>query len=128
MAGLATILVLSTVAIAARQASPRIAVEELLTADVSFAAAGTTRDLPSALGAMFAADVVMPMPGLGFANSRDEAIAALHRDSLNKSSRVIWSPVRGGISADGPHGFTFGYITTVRADGTRLPGCISHTG
>lgn len=121
-AGAALLLSLAAAAIGARQASPRAALDDLLIADVAFAAAATTRDLPTALGAMFAPDVVLPVPGLGFANSRDEALAALRRDSLNASSKVIWSPVRGGISADGRQGFTFGYITTIRADGTRIPG------
>jgi hypothetical protein len=120
--GVTALLALAAIPVAARQASPRAAVDGLLTADVAFAAAATARDLPTALGAMFASDVVLPVPGLGFANTRDEALAALRRDPLNALSRVTWSPVRGGISADGQHGFTFGYITTVRADGSRIPG------
>ena len=30
--------------------------------------------------------------------------------------------MRGGVSADGLHGFTFGYMTMTRADGTTQPG------
>jgi hypothetical protein len=99
---------------------PRAALDELLTADVAFSAAAATRDLLAGLGAMFAADVVMPAAG-GLASSRDEAIAALRRDSLNATSKAVWTPVRGGVSADGLHGFTFGYMTVTRGDGTRIP-------
>lgn len=101
--------------------SPLAAVDELLTADVSFAAASATRDLVSGLGAMFADDVMMPVPGRGFAEGKAVAMDALRQDSLNARSRAVWSPVRGGVSADGRHGFTYGYMTVSRPDGARVP-------
>ena len=46
---------------------------------------------------------------------------ALRAVPANATSRIEWAPVRGGVSADGAHGFTFGYMTQRRADGTRAP-------
>jgi hypothetical protein len=106
---------------ATQPSSPQATVEELLTADVSFSAASTTRGLVNGLGAMFAEDVIVPLPGRGFVEGKAAVMAALRDDSLNATSRAVWSPVRGGISADGRHGFTYGYMTVMRPDGSRLP-------
>jgi hypothetical protein len=106
---------------AAQRSSPQAAVEELLTADVSFSAASAARDLVNGLGAMFTEDVVVPLPGRGLVEGKAAVVAALRADSLNATSRAVWSPVRGGISADGRHGFTYGYMTVMRPDGARLP-------
>jgi len=46
---------------------------------------------------------------------------ALRAHADNLTSRTEWTPVRGGISADGQHGFTFGYMTIHRQDGSDLP-------
>jgi len=73
------------------------------------------------LSAIFAEDVVMPTPPTAFARGRIAAIAALKANPDNLNSRVEWAPIRGGISADGQHGFTFGYMTLLRPDGTRVP-------
>lgn len=70
---------------------------------------------------MFADDVVMPTPTDGHARGKTQAIGALRANPDNTTGRVDWTPVRGGISADGQHGFTFGYMTLHRADGTRVP-------
>mgnify|MGYP000632417038 CR=1 FL=1 len=100
--------------------SAQQAVDELLAADRAFAEQAKG-DLITALDAMFADDVVMPTPE-GFATSRGAAIAALQSNPDNIGARAEWSPVRGGVSADGLHGLSFGYVTTIRADGVRVPG------
>lgn len=105
---------------AVQPATPQAAVEDLLTTDVSFAAASATRDLVNGLGAMFADDVIVPVQGRGFVDGKAAAMAALRDDTLNATSRAVWSPVRGGVSADGRHGFTYGYMTVARADGSRI--------
>jgi ketosteroid isomerase-like protein len=97
------------------------AVRELLAADVAFADAASRTDAITALSAMFADDVAMPIPGAGFAEGRDSVIAALRRAPDLATSHIEWQPVRGGVSADGQHGFTFGYMTQTRADNTTLP-------
>jgi hypothetical protein len=60
----------------------------------------------------------MPAPGNRFVEGREKAIEALKANPDNVTGRVDWTPIRGGISADGKHGFTFGYMTLRRADGT----------
>jgi hypothetical protein len=99
--------------------TPQAAVDELLTADRLFAAASARTNLVSGLSAMFAPDVMMPMPGGRFATGRDEAVAALRANADNAGARIEWTPVRGGVSADAHHGFTFGYMTLTKPDSTR---------
>ena len=101
--------------------SPQAAVDELLTTDRLFSAASAKTDLVAGLSAMFAPDVMMPLPSGRFAMTATEAAEALRANPDNAGARVEWTPIRGGISADGEHGFTFGYMTLHRADSTRTP-------
>src|SRR5207245_5430626 len=96
-------------------------VDELLAADRGFSAASAKTDLVAGLTAMFADDVVIPMPPGQFVNGRTAVVEALEGNADNATSRTEWTPVRGGVSADGQHGFTFGYMTIHRADNTNLP-------
>jgi ketosteroid isomerase-like protein len=102
-------------------ASPQSAVDELLAADRAFSAASAKTDLVSGLTAMFADDVVIPMPPGQFVDGKKAVAAALGTNADNLTARTDWTPVRGGISADGQHGFTFGYMTIHRQDGSDLP-------
>ena len=70
---------------------------------------------------MFADDVVIPMPPGQFVDGKTAVVAALRTNADNLTARTDWTPVRGGISADGQHGFTFGYMTIHRQDGSDLP-------
>jgi len=101
--------------------SPQSAVDELLAADRAFSAASAKTDLVSGLTAMFAEDVVIPMPPGKFVDGKEAVAAALRTNADNLTARTEWTPVRGGISADGQHGFTFGYMTIHRQDGGDLP-------
>jgi ketosteroid isomerase-like protein len=101
--------------------SPQSAVDELLAADRAFSAASAKTDLVSGLTAMFADDVVIPMPPGQFVDGRTAVASALQANADNLTARTEWTPVRGGISADGQHGFTFGYMTIHRQDGSELP-------
>lgn len=104
------------------QTTPRDAVDELLAADRGFSAAGAKLDVIASISAMFADDMaIMPVPPDGFARGKAKAIEALAGNPDNAKSRVEWTPIRAGISADGQHGFTFGYMTLLRPDGTRAP-------
>jgi ketosteroid isomerase-like protein len=118
------VLLLALAALAAAQPSdtPQAAVDELLAADRQFAAAGAKLDAVAALSAMFADDVaMMPVPKEGFAHGKAKAVEALKASPAYETSHVEWTPVRGGISADGRHGFTFGYMTLLKPDGSRTP-------
>lgn len=102
--------------------TPAAAVEELLAADRAFAAAAARTDVAGALAPMLAGDVIFgPVPGGRFAQGRDQAMASLQANPDNAGGRLEWAPVRGGISADARHGFTFGYMSLIKADGTRVP-------
>ena len=101
-------------------ATPQSALDELLAADRAFSAASAQTDLVSGLSAMFASDIVIPNPPEGFAEGRDAVVAALRTNADNATSRTEWTPVRGGVSADGLHGFTVGFMTLHRADGTTI--------
>lgn len=108
--------------LAAQPSSPQQAVDELLAADRAFAAAGMTKaNVIDALTPMLAADVIMPLPGGRFAHGVDEVTVALKANPDNTTAKAEWSPVRGGISADATQGFTFGYMTIHRADGSIVP-------
>jgi ketosteroid isomerase-like protein len=121
----AVVLVVAAVAwqvsAVAREATPQQAVEELLAADRGFAKAADGKDVVAALSAMFAPDVVMPAPRGQFARGAAAATEALRGNPDNLTSRVTWAPIRGGISADGQHGFTFGYMTITKPDGSTTP-------
>ena len=101
--------------------SPQAAVDELLAADRAFSTASVKTDVIAGLSAMFADDVVMPVPGGGFAEGRAAAVAALKANADNATSRIEWTPVRGGVSADGRHGFTLGFMTLHRPDAATTP-------
>jgi hypothetical protein len=100
---------------------PHVSVDRLLDADRGFSAAGAGKSAVESISAMFADDVILPGPGPAFTDGRAGAIEALKANADNVTGRVTWSPVRGGISADGTHGFTFGYMTMTKADGTSVP-------
>src|SRR4051812_49854921 len=95
---------------AARNAQANV--EALLAADRAFSAAAA--GAPSAadgLAAMFDADIVAPFPGRGLVVGRDALIAAYRAAPGFAEPGISWAPVRGGISADGSQGFTFGFMT-----------------
>ena len=102
--------------LALQLASPAAAVAELLAADRRFAAASGQASGVEAMTAMFADDAVMtgrPVPGFG--QGRQEIAGRLVKTIGTSSGNTSWAPVLGGISADGQHGFTFGYMTTSEA-------------
>ena len=108
------------VLITAQGGSPKQVADELVAADRAFSAASAKTDLISGLSAMFAPDIAMPAPG-GFAFGSQKAIEALQANPANTGARAEWAPVRVGLSADGTHAFTAGFMTITRADGTVTP-------
>lgn len=102
-------------------ATPQSAAEQLLAADRRFAEAARSVTATAALTEMFASDVMMPLPGGGFARGSGQAAEALAASADNRDGRLEWTPVRAGVSADGQHGFTFGYMTLHRPDGQMAP-------
>jgi ketosteroid isomerase-like protein len=119
---LKTVLSLTLMAaVSAQSPTPRTVADELLAADVAASAASAKTTVIPGLTAMFAPDVIMPAPGVGFARGIAAATEALKANPDNAAGKVEWTPVRAGVSADGLHGFTFGYMTLRKADGTTAP-------
>ena len=98
--------------------TPQAAVDGLLAADRAFAAAAAKTDAVTAIAAMLADDVIMPAPPGKFAHGKREAVDAMRANPANSGAKAEWAPLRGGVSGDGLHGFTYGYMTIRRADGT----------
>jgi ketosteroid isomerase-like protein len=96
-------------------------VDGLLDADRTFSRMASGKSAVDAISAMFADDVMLPVPGNAFAEGKARAIEAFKANPDNLTARVEWTPIRAGISADGMHGFTFGFMTQTKADGTRVP-------
>ena len=108
------------VAVPARAEDARARVEALLAADRAFAAAASRAStIPDGLAPMFDAEAVMPVPGRGLVVGRDAIVAALRASPAFREGGVAWAPVRGGISADGSQGFTFGFLDLTGGDSAR---------
>ncbi len=117
LAAVAALILL--VAPAAGAQSAQANAESLLAADRAFAAAAATAPTPAdALAAMFDAEVVVP-GGPDLTIGRDAALAAFRAAPAWQSGTVSWRPVRGGVSADGTQGFTYGYLTVTAGDPAR---------
>lgn len=113
-------LLISSAAVAAQPTDPRNAVIALLEVDRDHAQRAKGMNVVDALGGMFADDVVLSAYG-SFHMGRDSALSRLRAAPENLTARIEWWPIRGGISGDGQHGFTYGFMTLVRADSTRVP-------
>ena len=108
------------VTIGGTQASPKSAVDELLAAAREHAKKALKLNDVDAIGAMIDDHVTMSAAG-AFRYGRSDALAQLRSAPENLTGHLEWSPIRGGISADGQHGFTYGFMTLVRADSSRVP-------
>ena len=111
----ASLLLLNAI-VTAQTPTPEQVADELLAADRAFSAASAKTDLISGLSAMFAPDVAMPTP-TGIAYGSHKAIDAMRANPANAGAKVVWTPARVALSADGRHGYTAGFMTVTRADG-----------
>lgn len=82
-------------------------VDALLAADRRHAAAAQRAGRAEAIAGEFARDVIL-QAGPGFVRGRDSVRAAMAR---GPAGVPYWEPVRGGVSADGQHGYTLGYLS-----------------
>lgn len=112
-ASFVTLLVLAWI----QAPTPQAVADDLLAADRAFAAAAAAKPAVEAITAMLADDVaMMAPPPVHFTRGRARAAQLLGDNADYRDGRVEWAPVRAGISADGQHGFTFGYMTLRRGD------------
>jgi hypothetical protein len=100
--------------------TPTDAVNELLDADRAHASAAASMNVVDAIGQVLAPDAWVPAGGAMHVG-RDSVLAFLRTNPANLDSRLEWAPIRGGISADGQHGFTYGFMTMVRPDSPSVP-------
>lgn len=91
----------------------KAAVEGLLSADLDRATQAARLVGADALLPMFSDDVQMQRGG-GFLRGVRQVRTALLADTSLTGAHITWQPVRGGISADGRQGFTFGHLTMAR--------------
>lgn len=102
-------------------ADPAAAVAELLDQDRAFAAISADTALSDVVRTFLAPNALLAVPGRGWVQGIDEVVQAMRDNPGNAGVRLRWAPIRGGVSADGMHGFTFGFMTLHRIDGTTVP-------
>lgn len=100
--------------------TPAAAADALLAADRGFSERAARVGLVEGLTPMFAADVIAPGPPARLYRGLAE-VTALLRDSPDAAAHATWTPIRVGLSADGQHGFTFGFMTLTHPDGRTVP-------
>jgi len=105
---------------AAEQANPdpAAAYADLIAAERAFSAAAANRAPAEGIAAMFDAEVQLPTRD-GIANGREAATAALTANPSSRGTGANWRSIGGGVSADGSHGFTFGYLDIAGGDPAR---------
>ncbi|MBP6442438.1 MAG: nuclear transport factor 2 family protein [Gemmatimonadales bacterium] len=101
--------------------APEALVKGLITADRSFSEIGNLRGCGAALTEMFAPDVTIPAGPRGVLQGRDSVLAVYAASPGFATAKCSWTPLRGGIAADGTQGFTYGVMTQANADGTAVP-------
>jgi ketosteroid isomerase-like protein len=80
----------------------------LLAADRAYAAMAQAGGLAGLL-AMLDEDVIMPTPH-GMLRGKAAVAGMLQRSAGSGPGELKWAPIRAGISADGSHGYTLGYM------------------
>ncbi len=103
----------------AAPANAKSDVDALLAADRGFAAQAAALDPVAGITAMLDEEVAMPMPGKGILSGKAAVTEAFRASPAFKDGHVTWAPVRGGISADGSQGFTYGFLTVGSGDEAR---------
>jgi hypothetical protein len=96
--------------------APMAAVTTLLDIDRAFSKTSSDLSMRAAFDAMFADGVITPWQRGEIVKGKAAVIRAL-RQSPDSIAKLSWAPIRGGVSADGLHGFTFGYLAAAYPDG-----------
>lgn len=96
--------------------SPPTSSDTLLAQDRDFASAGA-----DGFFEQFADEVIMPVPGKGFAKGKQAVVEAFKAQAGFDASRIKWTPFGAGVSADGRQGYTFGFMDAGKANGESEP-------
>ena len=102
------------------QVTPTRGADELLAADRAFSARASRVGLVEGLTPMLADTIIVPGPPATLYRGLTEVTAFLGA-SPDATARASWTPIRVGLSADGLHGFTFGFMTLSHRDGRTVP-------
>ncbi|MGE3870801.1 MAG: nuclear transport factor 2 family protein [Pseudorhodoplanes sp.] len=105
-------------AVPAAAQSPRAAYDELIAAERALSDAAAQLSPAEGIASMLAGDVVF-MSRQGAIRGRPAALANLRDNPANSGTHARWHSIRGGVSADGLHGFTLGYLDIARGDPAR---------
>jgi hypothetical protein len=95
------------------------AVDQLLAADRAFSAQSAQSEPVAGITFMLDEEVTMPLPGKGIVIGKAAVTAAFAVSPAFKAGHVTWAPVRGGISADGTQGFTYGFLSVGAGDAAK---------
>ena len=94
---------------AAAQQSPQAVLDELFAAERSLSAAAEKLTPAEGIASLMARDGVL-MTRDGPVIGPAAAATSLKANPANAGKFASWRPIRGGVSADGLHGFTMGYL------------------
>jgi hypothetical protein len=100
----------------AAPATAKSGLDDLLAADRAFAVQSAKLDPVAGITAMLDDEAAMPLPGKGVLVGKAAMIEAFRASPAFKDGHVSWAPVRGGISADGTQGFTYGFLSVGSGD------------
>lgn len=95
--------------------------ESLLEADRAHAARSASTNLVDGVVGMLAEDATIFVP-TGVLQGREAIRARLALSATNRTSTLTWTPVRVDVSADGVHGYSYGYSEQTLADGRLFVG------
>ena len=96
--------------------APLAAITRLLEIDRAFSKTSSDLSMRLALDAMFADGVIAPWQRGEIVKGKAAVIRAMLQSPASVAT-LSWAPIRGGVSADGLHGFTFGYLAARHPDG-----------
>ncbi|MBX9927753.1 MAG: hypothetical protein K2X99_02470 [Gemmatimonadaceae bacterium] len=91
-------------------APPTAALAALRTADSTIAQIADQRSLGDALATALASDARMPARPNGWVVGRDSVLARIRAIGEMARASAGWHTIRYGVSADGQHGFSFGFL------------------
>lgn len=103
---------------AAAQSSPQAALDGLLAAEKSLSEAAASKSPAEGIASVIASDGVLMTPK-GPVTGPAAALAALRDNPASAGTGVHWKSIKSGISADGQHGFTIGYLDIDGGDPAR---------
>jgi len=94
----------------------------LLAAERAYADSSVSGTADIAIVRMLASDGILVSTVPELMRGRDAVRARLSADTIANRTSISWFPVRGDVSADGNHGYTYGYFETRLPDGAIRPG------